>query len=239
MGHGYAAAAVTAVLGEVEHTAAALLVERVEDERARLVSRSVGATFLGGRIFGPPAPLPTSLPTPVVPLPLRPVRAPSTTTPWHVLVGHGTRVISAVTPDEADNLVRHFALQAAGGSQPPVVALVLPKGGMLSNETRVSYRMLVERCPLVLVLGQDVGSFRDWRARAAELPDGHELLSESCFVALSPTESMVLVMRAGTEAPGTVDLVTSQHPTAGRQVMRYLADTVDTLAGGVRYGRLG
>lgn len=239
MGHGYAAAAVTAVLGEVEHTGAALLVERIEDEPARRVSRSVGATFLGGRLFGSPAPLPPTVPAPLVPLPLRASRAPATTTPWEVLVGHGARVISAVTKAEAENLVRLFALQAAGGAQPPVVALVLPEGGKLPDQTRVSYRMLLERCPLVLVLGKDVGSFQDWRARAAELPAGHPLLQESCFVALSPTESMVLVTRVNSPARGTVDLVTSQNPTAGREVMRYLADTLDTLAGGVRHGRLG
>jgi EAL domain-containing protein (putative c-di-GMP-specific phosphodiesterase class I) len=239
MGHGYAAATVTAVLGEVEHTGAALLVERIEDEAARRTSRSVGATFLGGRLFGSPAPLPASLPAPLVPLPLRPTRAPATQTPWHLLVGHGARVISAVPTAEADNLVRLFALQASGGAQPPVVALALPEGGKLTEQTRVSYRMLLERCPLVLVVGQDVGGYRDWRARAAELPDGHPLLRESCFVALSPTESMVLVTRDNPAVRGTVDLVTSQHPTVGREVMRYLADTMDTLAGGVRYGRLG
>jgi EAL domain-containing protein (putative c-di-GMP-specific phosphodiesterase class I) len=237
---GYAASAVAAVLSEVEQTGAMLLVERVEDEAGRRTSRSVGASLHSGRLFGYPEKLPARLPVPVAPVRLH---EPAHTdpgahlTPWKVLAERGAHVAAGVTLAETDNLLRIFAVEAAGATNPPAIGLVLPDADETSEQTRMSFQMLLGRCPLVLAVGHHVARLEDWRVRAAELPPGHPLLGELCVVALSPTQSMALAARRvpGTEI--TVDLAVSQQPAACREVMRLIIDTLDTLAGGVRHGR--
>jgi EAL domain-containing protein (putative c-di-GMP-specific phosphodiesterase class I) len=236
---GYAAAAVTAVLSEVEQTGAMLLVERVEDEAARRISRSVGASLHSGRLFGYPEKLPTRLPTPVAPVRLRdvaPTAATEQLTPWKVLAERGAHVASGVTLAEIDNLVRIFALQAASAPNPPVIGLVVPNADESSEETTMSFRMLLGRCPLVLAVGHRVSRFEDWRVRAGELPAQHPLLDEFCAVALSPTQAMAIVARRVPGMEVTADLAVSQQPAACRELMRLITDTLDTLHGGVRYG---
>lgn len=238
VGSGYATSTLTALLSEVEQTGAALLVERVEDEAARRISRSVGASLHSGRLFGYPDKLPAKLPIPVAAVRLRQERptAPDSS-PWHLLAESGAHVATGVTVVEAENLLRIFAVQAAVAQSPPVVALLMPDGEATSEATRISFQMLLDRCPLVLALGQDVARLEDWRVRAAELPPGHSMLGELCVVALSPTQSMALAARLDPSTEITVDLAISQQPAVCRELMRMFTDTLDTLAGGVRHGR--
>jgi hypothetical protein len=154
-----------------------------------------------------------------------------------VMAEHGAHVAAGVTVAEADNLLRIFCVEAANAPNPPVVGVLVPDGDAVSEETRVSFRMVLDRCPLVLVIGQQVTRFEDWRVRVAELPDGHPLLGELCVVALSPAQSMSLAARRDPSMEVTVDLAISQQPPVCRELMRLLVDTMDTLAGGVRYGR--
>jgi EAL domain-containing protein (putative c-di-GMP-specific phosphodiesterase class I) len=235
---GYATSAVTALLSEVEQTGAMLMVERVEDEAGRRISRSVGASLHSGRLFGYPDKLPTKLPVPVAPVRLRELRRPEAgmTAPWQVMAESGAHVASGVTLAEADNLLRIFAIQASSAQTPPVVGMLVPDADETSEQAGMSLRMLLERCPLVLVIGHNVARFEDWRVRAAELPAGHPLLGELCLVALSPSQSMALSARRDPATEVTVDLALSQQPGLCREMMRLLTDTMDTLVGGVRHG---
>lgn len=240
VGAGFAVSAVTAVLSEVEQTGAMLLVERVEDEAARRISRSVGASLHSGRLFGYPDKLPARLPIPVAPVRLKEVDHTDQgehITPWKVLAERGAHVAAGVTLAESDNMVRIFATQAASAANPPVVGMLVPDAEEVSEQTRLSFQMMLGRCPLVLVTGQEVSRFEDWRVRAAELPPDHHLLGEFCIVALSPTESMALVARRAHGLEVTVDLAISQQPAACRELMRLITDTLDTAAGGVLHGR--
>jgi EAL domain-containing protein (putative c-di-GMP-specific phosphodiesterase class I) len=240
MAAGYATSTVTAVLSEVEQTGAMLLVERVEDEAARRISRSVGASLHSGRLFGYPDKLPSKLPVPVVPVRLRSLdhaKPAEHATPWKVMAEHGAHVAAGVTLAEADNLLRIIAIQAANAQNPPVVGILVPDADAISDEARMSLRMLLDRCPMVLAMGHHAALLEDWRVRAADLPVGHPLSGELCVVALSPTQSMALAARRDASMEVTVDLAVSQQAPVCRELMRLLVDTMDTLDGGVRYGR--
>jgi EAL domain-containing protein (putative c-di-GMP-specific phosphodiesterase class I) len=235
-GSGAASGAISAVLSEAEHTGAALLVERVEDEAARQVGRSVGAMFQIGRLLGMPGPLPTALPVPLAPVPLRQAKPSTDQTPWDVLVEQGAHTAVGVPREDVSYTFRIFATQAATAALPPVIATILPDGMALQPPDRLLYQMLLQRCPLVLFIGKDVRSLNDWHARAADLPLGHPLLDQFCFAALSPALSIVLSTRRDPRRAGTVDLAVSHNPTTCRKVVGTLVDILDTLEGGVRHG---
>jgi hypothetical protein len=235
MGSGNASAAVSAVLSEVEHTGAVLLVERIEDEAAAQVGRSIGASYQIGRFFGSPEPLPAKLPAPLAPVPLRDVQHSTPDTPWNVLTAHGAHIAAGVRSEDVAYVLRAFATEAAGASLPPVIASILPDGMSMQPQDALLYRMLLQRCPLILIAGRDVHSLNDWHARAADLPPGHPLLEQFCFAALSPTLSLVLVARRDPHRHGTVDLAVSHQAATCRQVVRNIIDVMDTLEGGVRH----
>jgi EAL domain-containing protein (putative c-di-GMP-specific phosphodiesterase class I) len=236
MGGGNASAAVSAVLSEAEHTHAALLLERIEDEAASQVGRSLGAAYQIGRFLGPPGPLPTGLPVPLAPVPLREVEHSIPDTPWDVLAAHDAHVATGVPRGDIAYVLRAFATQAANAALPPVIASILPDGMSMQPQDALLYRMLLQRCPLILIAGRDVQGLNDWHARAADLPPRHPLLLQFCFAALSPTLSMVLVTRRDPRRQTTVDLAVSHQPATCRQVVRNIIDVMDTLEGGIRHG---
>jgi EAL domain-containing protein (putative c-di-GMP-specific phosphodiesterase class I) len=237
IGAGTACTAIGAALAEVEHTGAALLLQRIEDEAGSQVGRSIGAMYQAGRLHGMPGPLPRSLPSPMAPIPLRQVKHDGPETPWDVLSNNGAHISTGAHHDGVTYLLRTFATEAASAALPPVVAVVLPDNAMTTQqENALLYRMLLERCPLSLVAGWDVHRMNDWHVRAADLPAGHPLLNQFCFAALSPALSVVLVARLDIRRPGVVDIAVSHQPTTCRQVFRNIIEVLDTLEGGVRHG---
>jgi EAL domain-containing protein (putative c-di-GMP-specific phosphodiesterase class I) len=235
MGAGNASAAVSAVLSEAEHTRAAMLLERIEDEAASQVGRSLGAAYQIGRFLGPPGPLPPGLSVPLAPVPLREANRSTSETPWDVLAGHDAHIAVGVLREDVAYVLRAFATEAANAALPPVIASILPDGMSMQPQDALLYRMLLQRCPLILIAGRDVRSLNDWHARAADLPPRHPLLEQFCFAALSPTLSMVLVTRRDPRRQNTVDLAVSHQPATCRQVVRNIIDVMDTLEGGVRH----
>jgi hypothetical protein len=175
------------------------------------------------------------VPVPAAPIPLFEVSPPPAGTPWDLLSAHAAHAAASVHHAEIDYLIRVFAAQAANALQPPVVAVVVPDNPPMPPQTSMFFRMLLGRCPLVLILGRDVSSFVDWHARTADLPSGHPLLEQLCFVALSPVQSMALAARRSAVHAEAADFTVSHNPTACREVLRHLVDTMDTLVGGVRH----
>jgi hypothetical protein len=96
--------------------------------------------------------------------------------------------------------------------------------------------MLVERCPLVLMVGASVDSRNDVHVRAANLPPNHPLTGMFCLAALSPTLSLAIATRPDPHKDGTVDIVVTHDAGVCRQVVRHVIETLDTLEGGVRHG---
>jgi EAL domain-containing protein (putative c-di-GMP-specific phosphodiesterase class I) len=231
--------AVLAALAECEQTGAVLLVERVENPDHALTARAFGAAYQQGRLIGREGPLPTSVIVPRAPLPLLDSTPDTTRTPWQVLVDGGAHRTDAVDGNALEHIVQTVASQACAGARPPMVAAVTPQGATLDPVTESMWRMMLERCPLVVIVGPDVSVWNDWRIRAADLPAGHKLAGERCFLVLSPTVATVVAARAvpGTEGrPPTWDVVISQQPSLCRAALRRLLDIVDTLQGGIHHG---
>ncbi|WP_432824653.1 EAL domain-containing protein [Dactylosporangium sp. CA-092794] len=230
-------AALLAAIGEAERTGAAVLVEQVETTDAAMVARAAGARYQQGHLFGTPGGLPAHLPQPVAPLPLlHEDGAPTAATPWEILVERGARSIAEVGQAGLDHLIMATATQVTGGDQPPVAALVTPAGAEFEPARQAMFAMLLERCPLIIALGQHVAAWNDWRVRAADLTPGHPLTDETCFALLSPSVAVVVAARqrqAHRGTPEVWDVAVSQSPDRCRAVMRQLLATVDTLAGGV------
>ncbi|GIJ43726.1 hypothetical protein Val02_06120 [Virgisporangium aliadipatigenens] len=231
--------AVLAALAESEQTGAVLLIERVESQEHALTARAFGAAYQQGRLIGREGPLPTNVTVPGSPLPLLDSSPDVTRTPWQVLVDGGAHRTDGVGENALEHIVQTVASQACTGARPPVVAAITPQGAGADPVTENMWRMMVERCPLVVIVGPNVATWNDWRIRAADLPAQHVLAGERCFLVLSPTVATVVSARAVAGVDGrqpTWDVVISQQPSLCRDVLRRLLDIVDTLQGGVHHG---
>lgn len=244
-GLGQANLALIAAMAECERTHAALLVERVENSDASMIARAAGSYFQQGHLLGKPGPLPAHLPEPLHPIPLLTHPDPDDVvrTPWSVLSTGGARQASNVSQAGLDHLIMGITTRAAVCDQAPAVAVVIPAvAGAMAPQRQVMFTMLLERCPLIIVVGPNVSAWSDWRVRAADTPAGHAIAHETCFVVLSPGLSMAVAGRphgrAGGRAPQDPpvwDIAVSQNPDLCRTLMRQILRTVDTLAGGVHH----
>ncbi|MEV0135814.1 hypothetical protein AB0H83_46155 [Dactylosporangium sp. NPDC050688] len=129
--------------------------------------------------------------------------------------------------------------RAAVGDQSPAVAAVVPvTAAAMPPQRQVMFTMLLERCPLIIIVGPDVSAWSDWRVRAADMPPGHAFAHETCFVLLSPGPSIAVAARpheGRVQDPPVWDVAVSQNPDLCRTVMRQVLRAVDTLAGGVHH----
>ena len=159
-------------------------------------------------------------------------------TPWSVLSTGGARQTSNVSQAGLDHLIMGITTRAAVGDQAPAVAVVIPAAAAtMAPERQVMFTMLLERCPLIIIVGPNVSAWSDWRVRAADMPVGHAFAHETCFVVLSPGLSMAVAGRphGWPQDPPVWDIAVSQNPDVCRTVMRQILRTVDTLAGGVHH----
>jgi EAL domain-containing protein (putative c-di-GMP-specific phosphodiesterase class I) len=240
-GLGQANIALIAAMAECERTRAALLVERVENSDASMIARAAGSYFQQGHLLGKPGPLPEHLPQPLHPIPLlvHPDPDEAVSTPWSVMSAGGARQTAAVSQAGLDHLIMGITTRAAVGDQPPAVAVVIPaSSATLAPERQVMFTMLLERCPLIIIVGPNVSAWNDWRVRAADVPTGHAFAQQTCFVVLSPGLSMAVAGQphgGHPQEPPVWDIAVSQNPDMCRTVMRQILRTVDTLAGGVHH----
>lgn len=239
-GLGQANVALIAAMAECERTHAALLVERVENSDAAMIARAAGSHLQQGHLLGKPGPLPEHLPQPLHPIPLlvHPDPGETVSTPWSVLSTGGARQTTNVSQAGLDHLILGITTRAAVGDQTPAVAVVVPAtagAAAMAPERQVMFTMLLERCPLIIIIGPNVSAWSDWRVRAADMPVGHAFAHETCFVVLSPGLSMAVAGQPHGGHPQLWDVAVSQNPDLCRTVMRQILRTVDTLAGGVHH----
>jgi EAL domain-containing protein (putative c-di-GMP-specific phosphodiesterase class I) len=233
----HAGSPVLAALAEKERTNASLLVKRVESEAEATIAQAYGLRYLQGRLLGREGPLPKSVPVPNAPLPIvHQDLADGPKSPYEVLTQHGGRPSTDINQASLDSLIRAGAVEVCSTDRPQVVASISPTGTVTPPETLHMFRILLERSPLIIVLGPDVSEWNDWRVRASDVPAGHPLGSECCFATLSPTGALAIAghrRSAANDPYPTWTVALSQDPALCREVFRHLVATVDTLAGGV------
>ncbi|GLK99284.1 hypothetical protein GCM10017581_010250 [Dactylosporangium matsuzakiense] len=234
--------ALITVMAECERTGAAMLVERVEDRDAAMVARAAGAGYQQGYLLGKPGPLPDRLASPHAPfrLLMRDDAETTAQTPWDVLAAASDRQVTAVTQAALNHLIVATATQASSGDYAPAVAAVIPAGAAAQTpQQQALFTMLLERCPLIIIIGPDVSAWGDWRVHTADTPAGHPLTMENCFIVLSPIHAVAIAARPHERAAAASeplwDLRTSQNPTTCRAVMHTLLSSLDEFAGDVHH----
>ena len=159
-----------------------------------------------------------------------------------MLIDGGAHRTDGVSAEAMGELIQTIASQACGSQRAPVIAAVTPVGAAIDAATETMWRVLLERCPLVVIVGDNVSRWNDWRVRAADLPPGHPLAREHCFLALSPSTAMAVAARphdGSNPRDPTWDLAISQQQRLCRTVLRHLLATVDTLSGGILHNSPG
>ncbi|WP_449063885.1 EAL domain-containing protein [Planomonospora algeriensis] len=234
-GRAYAGQAMTAVLSEVQHSRATLLVENVETQSGHLTGRSLGGNYQRGYFHGRPGALPATVPQPKAPIRLREVAEEPEISPWDQVVRAGAHVSSGLSWEEVNGLTPTLAGPIAQAAVSPVVAFLLPDGHGWDTEMALLYRVLLARCPLVLVLGSDVAKHSNWRVRGADLPSGHPLLDHGFLVALSPSSALVVMARQQDAAEDLWEVAISENAELARGLLRHTMDVIDVLEGGVRH----
>lgn len=237
-GVGQVGAATMASLAEKEH-GAAVLVERVEHSDASMIAHAIGATYQQGRALGREGALPDQLARPKAPLPLRWTEPPAVPrTPCQALRAGGAQRTTGVTQAGLDHLVSTIASMATNAAQAPMVAVTIATGFAPPLEFQNIMEILVDKCPLVVIIGEKASAWSDWRVRAADVPAGHPLARESSLVLLSPTLSMAVAAEPRGQA-GSVEpewsVMVSQNEELCRDVVRQLLYALDTLSGGVHH----
>ncbi|GAA3165372.1 hypothetical protein GCM10010466_65270 [Planomonospora alba] len=233
-GRAYAGQALTAVLSEAKSSGATLLVENVENQPGALMGRSLGGNYQRGFLHGYPGALPATLPPPKAPIRLRDIPESPGLSLWDLVVRSGAHVSGGLGWDEINSLTPNLAAPIVQAPVAPVVAFLLPEHGW-TTEMAVIYRILLARCPLVLVLGSDVAKYGNWRVRGADLPAGHPLLEQSFLVALSQTSALTIMARRQGSAQDLWEVAISESPELARQLLRHSTELLDGLEGGVRH----
>ena len=233
------AMALTAAISEMYHNDAALLVENVEDVTARRAGLGVGGIFQQGHLFGRAGPLPKRLATPRRTIRLLDHPSIDSRTPFSIVSASGSGMVRSMDGAAVTTLVSSMAHQAANSNPVPVVASLLSRPSESAREQRAmtqrfSYRMLLERTPLALLLGTDVRRYEEWNVSAADLPSRPGLADEMCLLLISPMSCSALTARPlGGSNPDRWEVALSQDPAVCRLVTRALLWTMDNVDGGV------
>ncbi|NHC47297.1 EAL domain-containing protein [Motilibacter aurantiacus] len=235
LGLHHARVAMYAALAEAETTGASILMDHIDDENAKDSAVGRGARYLQGHGLGAPGGLPRSLPVPRSPLRLLQTPA-SAASPFELASQGGTALAMPVCMERLAGLITDFAGVVDASLQPMFVAVIVPDLPAPPAGQALA-RAVVDKAALHLTFGRDVSMFSDWAMRNADLPDGHPLLQEVCFLALSPQQALLLAFRhrgEGRVAPTSKwDVVVTQSAVTCRDVARSLLAVADTLEGGV------
>ena len=224
------AAAISAAISATAQTGASLLLEKVEEREASRLGLSIGATFQQGHLFAREQPLPA-----VVPAPLRPVRLLERTyddidSP-HAIVTESVPEAGRVMQAEGVDLITLSLVRQATAINPvPVIAAMLPAAADLFPLTsHRSFRTLLERAPLALLLGSAAHRFETWNTEVTTLAPDHPLSDELCLLLLGPSGTTVLTAApAPGEPQGRWTVTTSQDPGICRRVMHQMLRVIDS-----------
>ena len=222
-------------LAEAEQTGAALIMEHVEDAGDEALARASGVRYVQGYRYGKPGPLPSSLAMPTRPLRLleRPI---DQATPFEIAAEGAPSLRMPADLSSVHVLIRDFVAQVDAAPTSMFVG-VLASDSPDAPGFRASALegAIADKSTLLLVLGSDVAMFDDWSTMPVRLPDGHPLLGESCFVAVSPQLCLLLAFRhmGQPESAPMWDVVIRQDTTTCRRVARRLLAESDPVHGDV------
>jgi hypothetical protein len=181
----------TAVAAYAERSGATVLAEGIETQSHLEQARALGATLGQGWYFSRPGPL-DAYPAPIRPVPLLAVPAEQVDTPFELLdptkVRKGTKGMLLA-------LSRHIEQQGRTLQTPPVVLAAFQDSARFTKATASRYRVLAQRCPLVVALGAGMPSSPAPRVRGADLALGDGLRGEWTVVIVGAHYTGALIAR--------------------------------------------
>ncbi len=192
---------VNAVLAESERTGAVILAEGVESDRHLAVARSMGATLGQGWRFGPPAPLPDSVPVPPHPMRLRSATNVVAGTPFEIVSRvrapvASSRELLAATSRHLENEILHTSGKA-------VLLSSFQVAGNFTPDIRRRYERLAPRTVLTAALGQDMPAAPGVGIRGADLDPDDPLCRGWTVIALGSQLAAALIARRVDNSPPT------------------------------------
>jgi EAL domain-containing protein (putative c-di-GMP-specific phosphodiesterase class I) len=181
----------TAVADYAERSGATVLAEGIETEAHLGQAQALGATLGQGWYFSRPGPLKTCA-VATHPIPLLSPRVESADTPFELL--NPTKVRTA-SKGMLLAISRHIEQQGLSLQTPPLVLAAFQDQARFTRETACRYRLLAERCPLVVALGVGMQSVPAPGVRGADLAATDELRGEWTVVVVGAHYTGALIAR--------------------------------------------
>jgi EAL domain len=188
-----AAEVTAAVRSYAERTGAVILAEGIETREQEQLATVFGATYGQGYLYGRPGPLPTSLPSPREPIPLRQRLAPlEGATPFEVLSAAMTT--QRGRPDQLLHIFAHLRRHCERADEGAVLLALLDSEERF-RENQALFDGLAERNALTVCLVPNIAPHpAEARYHVGPLPTGCRLAGESAMIVVTPQYAGALVI---------------------------------------------
>lgn len=181
-----------AVRAYAERRGAVILAEGIEAEDQAQLARAHGATYGQGWLYGRPAPLPTAVPVPRTPIPLRQgFPAASDLTPFELV--RAERTTTRIAKDYLLHVSRHLEQQGQQAIGSGVLLANFQRAQFFTPEQRTRYVAYADANAYTLVAAAGLPDELTPRLRVACLADDSPLVDQWVVIALGPHYAAALV----------------------------------------------
>jgi EAL domain-containing protein (putative c-di-GMP-specific phosphodiesterase class I) len=189
-----AAHIVNTVRAQAERTDAVVIAEGIETIKHAREAVAAGATVGQGFLFGHPAPLPSAMPPPGEPIPLRQAQAAAgATTPWEVVTA--VRPPRRTTRDLLAEMCMTLEHQGLDAAEPNLVLACFQEAGDFTPATRSRYEFLATRAAFCGALGHGMPVAPVAGVRGADLAADDPLRGERALIVIGPRFAAALAAK--------------------------------------------
>ncbi len=199
-----------AVRSYAERTGAVILAEGIETQEQEDLAKVFGATYGQGYRYGRPGPLPSSLPTPTQPIPLRQRPAPiEGATPFEVL--NTTIAAQRGRPEHLLHIFTHLRRHCEHADEGAVLLALFDSQPRFRANEALFDAMAAHNALTVCLVPGVAARPADTRYHVGPLPTGCRLTHESAMIVVTPHYAGALVLRT-----------TNQQTHDGRPLVDYI-----------------
>jgi EAL domain-containing protein (putative c-di-GMP-specific phosphodiesterase class I) len=189
-----AAHIINTVRAQAERTDAVVIAEGIETIKHAREAMAAGATVGQGFLFGHPAPLPSAMPPPGEPIPLRQTQAAAgATTPWEVVTA--VRAPRRATRDLVAEMCMQLEHQGLDAAEPNLLLACFQEAGDFTPATRSRYEFLATRAAFTGALGHGMPVAPVAGVRGADLAADDPLRGEWDLIVIGPRFAAALAAK--------------------------------------------
>jgi EAL domain-containing protein (putative c-di-GMP-specific phosphodiesterase class I) len=189
-----AAHIINTVRAQAERTDAVVIAEGIETIKHAREAMAAGATVGQGFLFGHPAPLPSAMPPPGEPIPLRQTQAAAgATTPWEVVTA--VRASRQATRDLVAEMCMQLEHQGLDAAEPNLLLACFQEAGDFTPATRSRYEFLATRAAFTGALGHGMPVAPVAGVRGADLAADDPLRGEWDLIVIGPRFAAALAAK--------------------------------------------